>query len=131
MELVYGESLIAAGVLLFFIVLLGARNPKSPVWASNFLLENFHPIIIILTWFFGVYFGIRGILAALKGDFSSLEIILLPVIPAITLYVVKRMQVRKRLGEFKSLEQTEMPIALNHHQPPHNSTDGGARKRAA
>ena len=131
MELVYGESLIAAGVLLFFIVLIGARNPKSPVWASNFLLENFHPIVIILTWFFGIYLGIKGLSAAFKGEFSALEIILLPVIPAITLYMVKRMQVRKRLSEFKSLEQADSPIDLNRHQPPHNSTDGGARKRAA
>ena len=73
MELVYGELLIAAGVLLFFIVLIGARNPKSPVWASNFLLENFHPIVIILTWFFGIYLGIKDCPPLLKVNSAPLK----------------------------------------------------------
>jgi|GEM_PF-3248267 len=122
--MVFGELLLALGVILFLVVLIGARNPKKQFWAAEFLLEDFYPPLIILCGIFGSYLLFKGFFESSQAGFGTREIVLLPCILAATVFFIQRLKVRKRLAEFDAHKAAGRTTAPGGGLPPSGSKGG-------
>jgi hypothetical protein len=121
MSIIYGELLLAFGVILFFVILIGTRNPVKPFWAGDLLLENFYPLVIIHSFFFGIYLLVKGLVTFSDLDFGWIQSVLCIGIPAAAFWIMKRLDVRRRLEKFKAqaeIEKSKKAGGVNEPLPP-------------
>ncbi len=103
MQFIIGSVCISISILIFSIVLLGARNPHQPRWASPMWVGNFHSIVILM-------FGVIGLFAlasafynyATVGAGDLMSLLISAAILAVAIIGIKAMKIKKKLTEFES-----------------------------
>lgn len=55
MKLILGAMLIASGVFFLCIVMLAARNPRRPFWATDQWVGYCHSVVILELFAFGLF----------------------------------------------------------------------------
>ena len=116
MNLTLGVTLLSAGFLLFNIALLGSRNPKPPVWASEAMMSYFIcPMIVGL-----VPLGIAGVIQPFFMDAApvSRDYVISGAIIAGTIFIYLLLGVPRKLRAFEALEKAGSIIEGNFGQSP-------------
>ena len=101
MDIVYGELILALGVILFLVVLIGTRNPDKPFWINDILLELFYPVVVTACFIFGSYLIAKGLFSLLTAAFDLMLLIQSISILAATFFIIRQLKVRQRLDKFK------------------------------
>jgi len=102
MRLVIGAIGLSLAILTFCIVLLGARDPRSPKWASDFWIGNVHSIVILVLGCGGVLSIISALPMLLDGSIGTLHITLAALILVAGAVGVKALKIDKKLEDYKT-----------------------------
>ncbi len=105
MHIIVGSAAISLAVLFFCIVLLAARNPRKPAWASAAWVGNCHSIVILLLGVGGIFSLGSGLVKFTQNGVDLLSIVIALVILAATVLVIKSMKVRKKVAEFEAMQR--------------------------
>jgi hypothetical protein len=101
MQFIIGSVCIALSILIFCIVLLAARNPRKPGWASDAWVGFCHSIVILMLAELGCF----AIFSAAYRAFKAGRVDLVPVLIAAAILLaaligVKAMRIKKRIAAF-------------------------------
>ncbi len=103
MRLILGASLISSGVFTLCIVMLAARNPRKPAWASERWVANCHSIIILMFLSFGLFCMLPDLFKlATDGMTDPLSILASAGILLATIVGVKALKLKKRLAVYEA-----------------------------
>jgi hypothetical protein len=102
MKLVIGSISLSLAVFTYCFVLLGARNPKQPKWASEMLVANVHCILIIGLGLAGILTFASALYTFAVDGIDVLPILISAAILAVTFFGVKAMKITKKLAEFEN-----------------------------
>jgi anaerobic C4-dicarboxylate transporter len=103
MQFIVGSACISLSILTFCIVLLGARNPRKPMWASELWVGNCHSIIILMLGVGGIFALASGIFEfAATGTGDLVSILISATILAATILGIKVMKIKQKIAAFES-----------------------------
>ena len=106
MHFIIGSVCISLSILIFSIVLLGARNPRQPGWASAQWVANCHSVVILMLGVIGLFALTSAIYSyATTGAGDPMSILISAAILAGAILGIKAMKIKKRLAEFESLSK--------------------------
>lgn len=103
MQLIAGSAGISLAVLAFCIVMLGARNPRNPAWASPAWVGNCHSIIILMLGVGGIFSISAGIIKLTNHGIDLLSILISIAIFALTFLIVKAMKLKEKIARFEAM----------------------------
>jgi len=104
MQLIMGSVFISLSIVIFSIVLLGARNPRQPRWASPMLVGNIYSIVILMLAVIGLFVLISaGYKYATAGTGDLLSVLISAAILAAAILGIKAMKIKKKIAGFESM----------------------------
>lgn len=104
MDLLLSVSALGGASVLTAVVLIGVRNPRQPLWASDWLVANVWLILIIGMGTFGVAYAIRFAVTINAQSLGMREIGLSLAIAALTALVIWLLASRRRLSAYAAAE---------------------------
>ena len=116
MQIIIGTLCISLSVFLGCIVLLGARDPRKPWWASEAWVANCHTIIIITLGLGGLMTVASALITWQAAGTSMGHVLISAALLAATVAGVKFMHIKERLARLESLAAGEAqvtPLPLN------------------
>ena len=103
MQFIIGSVCISLSMLIFCIVLLGARNPRQPRWASRQWVANFHSVVILMLGVIGIFALVSAIFNYISAGPSDLMPILISAaILVVAILCIKALKINKKLAEFEA-----------------------------
>jgi hypothetical protein len=113
MHMVYGEFAFVGSIFLFIFALIGARNPRKYIWNAEFLVQNIYPIAIIAIGFCGLFIMVTSLPALFRGDIEVKMILGSLAIWALTIAIIIKLKVSKRLQIYDAISKNDKVIDLN------------------
>ncbi len=103
MKFILGSLLISSGIFILCIVMLAARSPRRPFWASEQWVGNCHSIVILMLFVLGFFIMWSDLYQLVSDGVGDLLPILISVgILLATAVGVKAMKMKKRIAAFEA-----------------------------
>lgn len=113
MRLFWGTSGVMTFVVLFCVLLLNERNPKSTRWKSDFMVGSILVPLITGVGLLGSVLIIQYLIAFNAATVSTKELAMTGAVAALGGLVLKFMKIKRRLARYR--DQTEAAGAEVHH----------------
>lgn len=101
MRVLIGAILMSVAILSFCIVLLGARNPRRPGWASDGLIGNLYCPLLVSFGLVGTALFVSGLSDFSAYGITRLDLLIAAAILCVTAIGAKAMKVRTRLAVYE------------------------------
>ncbi|MCG6892345.1 MAG: hypothetical protein LJE65_01965 [Desulfobacteraceae bacterium] len=122
---IIGTAALAAAVIGFCVVLLGARNPRPSVWFQGVLVANVYVPLIIGIGIVGIGVLVRSIILVKSEPPSLLALAISMAIAAGAALAVQQMKVRERLAFYQRKQAIRDTIERVRRQRADARTDPG------
>ena len=130
MSLVIGTAFGAVSILFLGLCFIGARDPRHPRWAGDFLVGSVYVPAIIMLIILSVselFITVRDIS---ETPLNSGQIAATLVLIMATLFVWRLMGVKQRLRSFEEM-QAKPPVTSPNQRNGRKNTDSPGPRRAA
>lgn len=104
MDLVLSVASFSALIVTYSLVLVGARNPRSPWWASEGMVANVWCLLMVGLLAYGICFATRFALTWEKQALGVRELLLSTGIAVAAIVAVSVISPRRRLAAYAARE---------------------------
>ncbi len=101
MRVLIGAVLLSSATFSFFLVLLWARNPRRPKWASDALIGNLYCPLLVSSGIVGIALFVSGLYNFSAYGSTLTDALLAAAILSLTAIGVKAMKVKARLAAYE------------------------------